>query len=163
MSISNPASPRYLEGAVRIGNRIVREAFWHTDRCNWVGAQPRGGEHGGHRADIIYRALGAELYSGTSGVSLFLAELYRITGDAAVRNTALGALRHTFSQVDSIPPPVRIGLFTGWTGMALVAARVAMLLDDAALFDQAKDLGKRAATQTCDRKEFDMISGRAGA
>jgi lantibiotic modifying enzyme len=156
-------SPRYQEASVRIGDRIVRDAFWHMDRCNWVGAQPRGSEHGGHRADVTYSALGPELYSGTSGVSLFLAELYRITGDAAVRNTALGALRHALSQVDSIPPSIRIGLFSGWTGIALVTARVAMLLDDAHLFDHAKDLAKRAAIQPCDKKEFDMISGRAGA
>jgi lantibiotic modifying enzyme len=148
---------------MHIGDRIVRDAFWHMDRCNWVGAQPRGSEHGGHRANVTYRALGPELYSGTSGVSLFLAELYRVTGDVAVRNTALGALRHALSQVDSIPPSFRIGLFSGWTGIALVAARVAMLLNDAYLFDHAKDLANRAANQTCDSKEFDMISGRAGA
>jgi lantibiotic modifying enzyme len=163
MSISNAPSPRYLEASVWIGDRVVRDAFWHMDRCNWVGAQPRESEHAGHRANSVYRALGPELYSGTSGISLFLAELYRVTGDPALRNTALGALRHAFSQVDSIPPSVRIGLFAGWTGIALVAARVAMLLDDPSLFDHAKDLAQRAATQPCDRNEFDMISGRAGA
>jgi len=94
---------------------------------------------------------------------LFLAELYRVTGDRACRNTALGALRHAFARIDSIPPSVRIGLFTGWTGIALVAARVAVLLDEPSLFDQAKDLAKRAATHPSEEKEFDMISGRAGA
>jgi lantibiotic biosynthesis protein len=163
VSISNAVSPRYLEASVRIGDRIVRDAFWHMGRCNWVGAQPRESEHAGRPANSIYRALGPELYSGTSGVSLFLAELYRVTGDAAVRNAALGALRHALSQVDSIPPSVRIGLFSGWTGIALVAARVAILLDDPSLFDCAKDLAKRAAAQPCDKNEFDMISGRAGA
>lgn len=163
MSISNAASPRYLEASVRIGEQIVRDAFWHMDRCNWVGAQPRESEHAGHRANIVYRALGPELYSGTSGVSLFLAELYRVTGDPAVRDTALGALRHAFSRLDLIPPSVRIGLFTGWTGISLVAARVAMLLDDPSLLDQAKDLAKHATNQPCERNDFDMISGRAGA
>jgi lantibiotic modifying enzyme len=85
-----------------------------------------------------------ELYSGTSGVSLFLAELYRVTGDPAFRVTALGAIRHAFSRLDSIPASVRIGLFTGWTGIALVSARIAILLNDAFLFDQARDLAQGA-------------------
>jgi len=148
---------------MRIGDRIVRDAFWHGDRCNWVGAQPRGSEHAAHRVNVTYRSLGPELYSGTSGASLFLAELYRVTGDSAVRKTALGAIRHALSRVDSIPPLVRIGLFSGWTGVALAAARVAILLDDVDLFNRATDLAARATTQPCDRKEFDMISGRAGA
>src|SRR5947208_14478059 len=121
MTISNAISPRYVDASERIGDQIVRDAFWHKDRCNWVGAQPCESEHAGHRANIVYRALGPELYSGTSGISLFLAELHRVTGDPAFRNTALGALRHAFSRLEAIPPVVRIGLFTGWTGIALVA------------------------------------------
>jgi lantibiotic modifying enzyme len=157
-------SPRYLEASVRIGDRIVRDAFWHMDRCNWVGAQPRESENsGGHRLNVVYRSLGAELYSGTSGISLFLAELYSITRDRAVRNTALGAIRHAFSMIESIPPSVRVGLFAGWTGIALVAARVAMLLDEPSLYSEARDLARRAVSESCDRNEFDIISGRAGA
>lgn len=160
MTMSNAVSPRYLDASAHIGERIVRDAFWHGDRCNWVGAQPRESEHAGHRPNIVYRALGPELYSGTSGVSLFLAELYRVTGDPAFRVTALGAIRHAFSRLDSIPASVRIGLFTGWTGIALVSARIAILLNDAFLFDQARDLAQGAVAVSGHPKEFDIISGR---
>jgi lantibiotic modifying enzyme len=163
MGISKEVPSCFLEASVRIGNRIVRDAFWYADRCNWVRTLPRESGHEGQRAGTVYRCLGPELYSGTSGVALFLAELYRVTGDRAYRNAAFGALRHAFSRIDSIPSSIRIGLFSGWTGIALVAARVAVLFDEPSLFDEAKDLVKRAAAQPCERKEFDMISGRAGA
>jgi hypothetical protein len=46
------------------------------------------------RADLTrmaYKALGSEMYAGTSGVGLFLAQLYGVTGHNNVRKTAMGA------------------------------------------------------------------------
>jgi lantibiotic modifying enzyme len=152
----------YIETSKRIGRRIAEEAIWHDDRCNWVGAEPIERQNGMHRSTMTYRTLGPELYSGTSGIALFLAELYALTNDSSVRKAALGAIRQAFSRLDSIPPASRPGLFSGWTGIAFAAVRVAHILDEKPLLDQARDLLQRTLEEQHGLKDFDLISGRAG-
>ncbi len=69
--------------------------------------------------ELTYRALGPELYSGTSGVAPFLAEFFAVTGDPELRKTALSAIGHSHDRLESIARPSRLGLFTGWTDIAL--------------------------------------------
>ena len=102
-----------LRVADGIGRQLTREAIWHSDWCNWVGAEPREllGDAKAYGA-LTYQALTSDLYSGTSGSAvLFLAELSRRTGDGEARRTALGAIRQTMSRLDTIRPEVRLGLF----------------------------------------------------
>jgi len=159
----NTSTSNGLESSERIAARILKEAIWHGQLCNWVGAQPLERLHPGHRGALTYRALGPELYSGTSGVALFLAELYAVTGDLALRETTLGAIRHSLERAESITEPSRLGLFTGWTGIALAAARIAIILGDVSLFRQALELARRAISGEYEPDDFDMISGRSGA
>ena len=78
----------FLQVADGIGRQVIRSAIWHSDRCNWVGAEPRELVAGGNaQGALTYRALTPDLYSGTSGVALFLAELYRLTGEPDARAT----------------------------------------------------------------------------
>jgi hypothetical protein len=150
----------FLQTAREIGQRLMRDAVWHGDRCNWLGAEPREYGPGG----ATYRALGPEIYSGTSGVALFLAELYAATRDPAVRRTARGAIRHALSGVDAVLPSARLGHYTGWVGIAYAAARVGMALDEEAEFlEYANGLLRRAASEKLVDHEFDIISGNAGA
>src|SRR5215213_10700627 len=96
----------FLEAVDAIGERLSREAVWHQGRCNWMGVEPVGQGRTPGEPGMAYKALGPELYSGTSGVALFLAELHAVTGDVAARCTALGGLRHALSYVDAVPPLV---------------------------------------------------------
>lgn len=64
--------------------------------------------------------------------------------------------------MDAIPPRNRLGLYTGWIGVALAAARVGALLGEDALLDQASVLARRAALQPAEGREFDLLSGIAG-
>ena len=47
-------------------------------------------------------ALGPELYDGTSGVALFLAQLFARTGNLEFRHTALGAITRALRQLDRL-------------------------------------------------------------
>ena len=69
----------FLDAADAIGRDIVADAIWHDGRCSWVGvaADPKDAWQ------PEYRALEPNLYDGTAGVGLFLAELAAVTGDAA--------------------------------------------------------------------------------
>jgi type 2 lantibiotic biosynthesis protein LanM len=159
----NAPDGELLKTAEEIGRRISQQAVWHENRCNWLGVEPLERPYASLPVGVTYRALGPDLYSGTSGVALFLAELYAVTKEPLLRRTALGAILQARSRVDAVPPSARLGLFSGWIGIAFAAVRVAMLLDDTGLLNQARALLARSTSETYDQCEFDLMSGRAGA
>ena len=84
----------FLELADRIGARICRDAIWDGGRCNWVAGRGKGGKD--------CEALTPSLYSGTSGIALFLYRLSDATGEKIFRDTADAALRQALSQTDRL-------------------------------------------------------------
>jgi lantibiotic biosynthesis protein len=160
---TNMPTREFLSVAETIGQRISAQAVWYDGRCNWLGMEPLERGSAASQPSATYRSLGPDLYSGTSGIALFLAELFAVTGDPLLRRTALAALRHALSRVDAISPSARLGLFSGWFGIALVAARLAILLEEPDLQTQAQQLLQRASAEEHSADEFDLMSGRAGA
>ena len=160
---TTPGSETLLDTAYEIGQRLSQEAVWQGKRCNWLGAEPVEQSRKGGQPGMTYRALGPELYSGTSGVALFLAELHAATRDGAVRRTALGAIRQALGRLDSVPPPSRLGHYTGWIGIGFAAARVGSALGEEELLEHARRLLLRSTGESRDEHEFDLISGHAGA
>ena len=134
-------SSRYLEMADRLGARICRDAIWDSARCNWVAGY-------GHE-ELVYRALDPSVYTGTSGIALFLGRLSRATGDKIFRDTANGALRQALSQLDRMNSAGNHGLYSGRSGMCCVAA----------------EFGEHARAPfllPAGIQEFDLIEGAAG-
>jgi hypothetical protein len=146
------------ETARLIGRRIVREAVWHGRRCTWIGSrQTREGRH-------AYGALDGNLYAGTSGVAVFLAELYAAFQEPEVGRTARGAIRQALSAADRRSGPDGLGLYDGWSGVAVAAARVGVRLGEDEFLDQAQELLRRlAGAALVDSPGFDLTQGRAGA
>jgi hypothetical protein len=151
----------YLEVASRIGRRLTQQALWCEDRCNWIGflnlefsVVPR--------SNALLTAMGPDLYGGTSGVALFLAESHAVTGNPEARRAAIGAIRHALSRLDALPLAARPGLFTGWVGIAIAAARVAKVLGDASLSLAASELAQRCTLEKLENWESDMLFGKAG-
>jgi len=149
-----------LEIAVGLGQRLVREAIWHGDQCNWMGAALREPAHG-RPPTLAHQALGPDLYAGTSGIALFLAELGAVTGDPAIRRTAAGALRQALAQATTLPSAMRLSLYTGWIGIALAALRLGQLDHDPAWIEKARGL-VRTLRQDYQVQEHDLLSGSAG-
>jgi lantibiotic biosynthesis protein len=143
-----------------ISCQIVRDAVWHGERCNWIGAMPE--ERAGGQPSMTFRALGPDLYSGTAGIGLFLAELTRFTRDPDSHRTALGALRHALSRVEDLPRSVWLGLYSGRPGMALAFVLAARALEDAELEATARTIASTSAV-SCVVGEHDLMSGSAGA
>jgi lantibiotic modifying enzyme len=147
----------FLDTASQIGQRLCDEAIWHEGRCNWVGASTEEGAYG--QAVTTYAALGPDLYGGTSGVAMFLAQLHAATGDVPARHTASGAIRQALSRVDDLPHATAAGVYGGRMGVAVAAARVGVLLDEPKLLKRAAALLHSLHPVGDD---FDLISGRAG-
>lgn len=149
----------FLAAASAIGRRIVSDAVWDGGRCNWIGAaaDPK------QPWRLEYRALGPSPYDGTAGVGLFLAQLAAVTGDAAARLTAIGALRHAGERAASLPPAERDGLHAGVVGVALAAARAAARLSEPELDARARGLAANPGLPSGPDRCPDVITGSAGS
>ncbi len=158
-----PASPvTPLAAAAEIGARLVRDAVWYGQACNWVGVEPEGAAAGAWSSRKVYAALGTNLYAGSSGVAVFLAELSLATGEAAARQCALGALRQALDRIDR---EANFGLYTGSLGVSWAAVRVGLRLGEAEFAERGRALVAQAkpAPGLRDDDEADLLSGKAGA
>ena len=150
----------FLDTAAGLGARLCRDALWGDGICNWIGFAM---ESLGGRWRNVHRAYGGELYSGTSGIALFLAHLHAATGERIFRRTALAAIRHALEHgAAEIAPPARIGAYSGWTGLADAALEIATLLEDESLRLPALALLAEAAGGETGHN-FDLLAGCAGA
>jgi lantibiotic modifying enzyme len=174
------APERALETAADIAAVLVTDALWSGERCTWVGAEPLeqlGPASGPTSAGrLTYRALGPDLYAGTSGIAVFLAENAAQTRDVHTRRTAIGAIRHALSRQDDIRPEVRGGFYIGWSGVGYAAIRVGELLNSIEAVEQGSELLRRMAAVTASvgeyqpagadgsiNREFDLVAGDSGA
>lgn len=132
--------------ALRIGRRLARAAAWQGDACAWplAGGDPHSGN----------------VYRGSAGVALFLAELARATGDAECRRAADGAARHAVrwsAQVTAAHP----GLFNGRVGVGWAVSRVGTVLEMEEHL-RAGEAAVRWAAQAPLPRYDDVVEGMAG-
>ncbi|HEX2123899.1 MAG TPA: lanthionine synthetase LanC family protein [Thermoanaerobaculia bacterium] len=154
------ARERFLDAAWAIGTRLCRDAIWDADRCNWLGDSMEA--HGGEWK-VAHRSFGPELYSGTSGIALFLARLHRLRPDPLLAETAHGAIRQALSRAETIPPQYRHALYSGWVGIAVVLRELAHLLDHPAYRREALRLVDEQLGHELEPMSLDVIGGAAGA
>src|SRR5262249_23562048 len=107
-------NPEFLETADVIGAKLCRDAIWAGNRCNWVGPSMEFIE-GDWRP--VYRASGGALYNGTSGIALFLARLFDLTGHCEYRRCAEASLEQALAFSRAMPENCRYGFFTGLSGI----------------------------------------------
>ncbi len=137
------ATNEFLAGAAGIGRRLAATAVWHGGRCTWVA--PKADDR------PVYAALAGDLYDGTAGIALFLAEASSCLGEPELATLARGAIRHAVSREWASAG----GLYTGQLSVAVAAARVATVLGDPSL---APDPPLRAPAG-----DADLAGGDAGA
>jgi hypothetical protein len=150
-----------LEVAMEVGAALMSRAHWHADRCNWT-ALELGESEGRRPTGVAYRALGPAMYSGTSGIALFLAELHVETGDAHARRTSLGAIRQAIGTSDRLTDVTPLGLYAGALGVALSAAYIGTLLEEEELAATAAKAAWATLKKRSMETDCDLVSGIAG-
>ena len=150
---------RFLDVAWSIGTLLCRDAIWDGDRCNWLGDSMEA--HAGEWK-VAHKSFGPDLYSGTSGIALFLARLHRFRPDGVIAQTARGALRQALSRAGEVPAEMRHSLYSGWIGIALALLDAAELLDDPSLQREALRLVDAQLGHELDPLSLDVIGGAAG-
>jgi lantibiotic modifying enzyme len=151
-----------LDVAMRIADHIAKSAIWHGQRCSWVGAIPEEGPRG--TPVLTYRSLSGDLYGGTAGVGLFLAEIAAVSMEASTRHAALGALHHAASRASTESGMPGYGLYSGALGIAYSLARSGHMLQAPELITAAAEIADAVEPAALHPGpiECDLISGLAG-
>jgi class II lanthipeptide synthase len=144
-------------GAADVSRRLCDAAIWHRGACTWMTAGPFDGGPG-----VELSPAGPDVYDGTAGIALFLAEFATAAGDPAAARTARGAARHSLDHVERIEAEARLGFHAGLPGAGVALVRVGRLLGA----DDLVEGGLRMATRVVEggwRARWPgLISGQAG-
>jgi hypothetical protein len=157
--------PPTMEAAARIGRALCQQAIWDDAGrlCNWMGrTSPL---HAGP-TEPTSASLGFDLYAGSAGVALFLAQLHAMTGEDEFRRTSLGALHRSVRQLDrtsSSGPTSPLSFFLGHLGLAYASWRIGALIGEDMLTIPTRALLDPLAPAASGRLPLDVIGGSAGA
>jgi type 2 lantibiotic biosynthesis protein LanM len=170
MNQPSPASQRVereqlLALAGSIGRRLDELSMQTESGAYWLGVGPLDESAWG-----LFPA-GSDLYSGTSGIALFLGYLGAITGEPAVTLLARKALASARTQVReglqeqpdtgrSAPPA--IGAFDGLSSVVYVLTSLGALWAEQDLLDEAAELVERLPSLIDKDISLDVIHGSAG-
>jgi lantibiotic modifying enzyme len=148
-----------LTVADRIAARLVRDAVREGRRATWLGDQMD--VVNGQWAAVL-KPCGADVYSGTSGIAMFLARMHRVAGEPLFARTAEAALEHAVSQLDGVPEQARAALWSGWAGVAWALLDAGAVLGRSTLIEQGLQLVRRVEQQAPSPDAIDIVSGSAG-
>jgi len=155
---TEPSPALALEAATAIGYGIARRALWAGDRCTWFDAVPVApGQN-----PAVSATTGAEVYGGTSGIGLFLAQLAARTGDGLVRRTSLGALRHARALAGELEASAPLGFYGGAAGVGAALILAARELGDEEPIVAALELLLRVPLTIEQPDTTDVVGGTAG-
>ncbi|HYH82298.1 MAG TPA: lanthionine synthetase LanC family protein, partial [Longimicrobium sp.] len=159
-----PGTPEFfLEAAARIAARTAAAAEWRSDAsATWTVMSPDR-DRPEARVSIPTPASGT-LYEGTSGIALFLAEVWNATGrsDDALLRAALGGIRFGLDEGRELPVS-SYGFHGGRVGIAYAASRVGRLAGRPELVAEAQALLADAAGHEREDRGLDVIGGAGGA
>jgi len=158
----------FLETAVRIGTTLCRSAFWDPEGrlCNWIGCTTDGARSGSGTIAVTAEAIGHDVYAGSSGIALFLAQLRERTGDSECGRTASGAIHRSLRQLCHVRPTRQatpISFYCGDLGVAYVARRIGQATRDPELTAASDAILERLTESRLQPHDLDLIGGNAGA
>jgi lantibiotic modifying enzyme len=150
----------FVSLAARIGRRLVDDAIWCDNRCSWVDTRYVHERRVGPTRVTGFGPLGADVYAGTAGVALFLADLTAATAEGGARATAVAAMRTALSRAAHHGG---VGLYEGWPGTALAAVRAGDALGCEELLAGAGSLVHDRLPALGVPAETDLLVGAAGS
>ncbi|WP_459710108.1 type 2 lanthipeptide synthetase LanM family protein [Actinophytocola sp. KF-1] len=162
--LAGTAAPpeRLVVTACALADRLVARTHASGDRVNWLGLELVDDQR------WLVLPMGASLGTGYLGVALFLAQLTELSGVsryAEIARSALRGLPQLFDLMRSRPDlagAVGCGGFHGFGGIAYGLARLATLLGDDGLRDDARTAVELAAAAAKAPGPAGVASGGAG-
>ncbi|WP_367323296.1 type 2 lanthipeptide synthetase LanM family protein [Streptomyces sp. HUAS ZL42] len=150
--------------ASAVGRRLGELSHQNEDSAYWLGLAPLDESTWG-----LFPA-GSDLYSGTSGIALFLGYLGAITGEPSVTLLARRALTAARAQarewlreqLDAGEAPPTVGAFDGLASVVYALTSLGGLWAERDLFDEASELVARLPSLISRDRSLDVIHGSAG-
>lgn len=150
---------RILSEACRIGDRVCEMVLQTDEHVDWTGLS-------GMKEQRWNRTpAGIGLYSGISGILLFLAYLGKITGRVyytSCARVACKALCATLKHTPTLAERPDIGAFEGIGSCIYVLSHLAALWHDLMLLKEATELAKFLPEWITQDEHFDIVAGSAG-
>jgi lantibiotic modifying enzyme len=146
-----------LDVAAALGFGIARRALWSGDRCTWFDGVPVGPE----QSQSTSANVGCDVYGGSAGIGLFLAQLVARADDPTLRRTARGALRQALASA-AAPNAAPLGFYAGTAGAAAAVVLGGLALGDDELVERGGAMLRSAALTSDDAHASDLIGGTAG-
>ena len=148
-----------LSAAKAVGGRLKSLALRGEEDSTWLGISLLDDRN------WSLAPLGADFYSGLTGITFFLAYLGHITHDEEIiqlAKEAFNTCQGMFITIDVRGPQVPVGYFSGVGGMVALLTHLGVLWNDDALLEQAQDLLPIIANKVKLDDKFDIIDGAAG-
>lgn len=158
-TVSNEPT-QFRDTAARIGAGLCRDAIWDGDRCNWV--TPSVEDVNGRLVSVV-RTCGPDVYSGTSGIALFLARLWQHTGERLFQLTAEGAISQAVSRISDVSDDVSLGILSGCPGIASTYIQLGEMFEKREWIEHGLTLIVESASRDPKgRRGIDVVTGVAG-
>lgn len=155
---------QFVEVAERIGFQLCRDAVWHEKSCTWLGWSR---EFANEKSYPVYESLSANVYNGTAGIALFLAELFRFTPDPQIARVIFGALNQIQlvldDSTDNLHHKDHLGIYTGQLGIAYAMIQIGVRLERGQWIERGLKLALCLTQIEAAPRELDVLSGSAGA
>lgn len=150
--------------ASSLGRRLGELSFQNEGGAYWLGVGPLDESTWG-----LFPS-GTDLYSGTSGIALFLGYLGALTGDPSVTFLARRALTSARvaarewrgEQPQAGGPPATIGGFDGLASVVYVLTSLGVLWAEPDLLDEASELVEAVPPLIFRDRSLDIVYGSAG-
>lgn len=151
------AHGRLMAQARAIGDRLEVLAARSQGQAGWIGLKHEG------KDEWSVRPLGPDLYDGTAGIVVFLAYLAAITNERRYQGLAFEGVTNLKQQILSARGFERsIGAFNGWGGLVYAYIHLALLLNCASLWDDARSMVTDLVALIDEDRSHDVIGGAAG-
>ncbi|MFI2435684.1 type 2 lanthipeptide synthetase LanM family protein [Streptomyces sp. NPDC018957] len=150
--------------ASAVGRRLDELSLQNEDGAYWLGVGPLDESTWG------LLPAGSDLYSGTSGIALFLGYLGAITGEPSatlLARRALTAARFQGrewlrEQMDADESPTTVGAFDGLASVGHALTNLGVLWAERDLLDEAAELVEKLPSLISRDRSLDVIHGSAG-
>lgn len=158
-ALSPVSRERLMASACAIGERLNTLATRNDYAASWLGVSPV------NESTWSLLPTSIDLYSGTSGIALFLSYLGMLTGNVCYTTLAKLALASVRSQVEQLKEyleVVSIGTFDGLGSVIYLLMHLSILWNEPTLLQEAEALVNLLPALIAKDERLDIISGSAG-
>jgi type 2 lantibiotic biosynthesis protein LanM len=149
----------YIKTAHNIGKYLAKEAIWYKDMCNWTGHEV---SVVGDKYETVVKACSIDLYSGLTGIALFLTELVHKTQDPIILHTLNGTLNTIYYNLEK-KKVNNFGYYSGKIGVGYTLWRIGKKMENPQLAAKGLEYVKSVKEEEITDHEVDIISGAAGS